>query len=119
MRQQEIGESVDSFYTALHCLAEHCGYGALHDEMVRDRLVVGLRDKKLSEQLQLDSKLTMDTAISKARQSESVKKQLAMLNTNFKNRSLQYSSGQCAGPGTRCQSHRLQEEAAREQTDAT
>ncbi|XP_027143510.1 heat shock 70 kDa protein 12B [Larimichthys crocea] len=84
VRQQEVGESVDSFYTALHCLAEHCGYGALHDEMVRDRLVVGLRDKKLSEQLQLDSKLTMDTAISKARQSESVKKQLAMLNTNFK-----------------------------------
>ncbi|KAJ8001148.1 hypothetical protein DPEC_G00188230 [Dallia pectoralis] len=32
-RQQEVGESADSFHTALHCLAEHCGYGALHDEM--------------------------------------------------------------------------------------
>lgn len=66
MTQQEVGESVDSFYTALHCLAEHCGYGALHNEMVRDRLVVGLRDKKLSEQLQLDSRLTLETAIDKA-----------------------------------------------------
>jgi len=49
-RQQELGESADSFHTALHCLAEHCGYGALHDEMVRDRIVVGLKDKRLSEQ---------------------------------------------------------------------
>ncbi|KAJ8012600.1 hypothetical protein DPEC_G00044550 [Dallia pectoralis] len=32
-RKQEVGESADSFHTALHCLAEHCGYGALHDEM--------------------------------------------------------------------------------------
>ena len=43
-RQQEQGETVDSFITSLHCLSEHCGYGQLHDEMIRDRLVVGLRD---------------------------------------------------------------------------
>ncbi|XDV25073.1 hypothetical protein PO909_029054 [Leuciscus waleckii] len=63
-RQQEQGETVDSFITALHCLSEHCGYGHLHDEMVRDRLVVGLRDKKLSEQLQLDSELTLESTVS-------------------------------------------------------
>ena len=56
-RQQEQGETVDSCITALHCLSEHCGYGQLHYEMIRDRLVVGLRDKKLSEQLQLDAEL--------------------------------------------------------------
>ncbi len=39
-----MGESADSFHTALHCLAS-TGIRALHDEMVRDRLVVGLRDK--------------------------------------------------------------------------
>ena len=39
-RRQEEGESVDSFITALYTLAEHCGYGELHDEMVRDRIVV-------------------------------------------------------------------------------
>ena len=35
-RRQEEGESVDSFITALYTLAEHCGYGELHDEMVRE-----------------------------------------------------------------------------------
>ncbi|XP_061132648.1 uncharacterized protein K02A2.6-like [Syngnathus typhle] len=83
-RQQEIGESADSFITALHCLAEHCGYGQLHDEMVRDRLVVGLRDKRLSELLQLDPELTLEKAVTKAKQSEMVKKQQEMLKTNFK-----------------------------------
>lgn len=53
-RQQGVGESVDHFITALHCLAERRGYRDLHNEMVRDRLVVGLTDKRLSEQLQLD-----------------------------------------------------------------
>lgn len=66
------------------CLAEHCRYGALYDEMVRDRLVVGLRDKHLSEQLQMDLELTLEKAINKARQSERVKQQLEMLKMNFK-----------------------------------
>lgn len=83
-RQQEQGETVDSFITSLHCLSEHCGYGLLHDEMVRDRLVVGLRDKKLSEQLQLDSALTLEKAVTRARQSEQVKNQQDLLKSNFK-----------------------------------
>lgn len=83
-RQQESGETVDSFITALYCLAEHCGYGALHDEMIRDRLVVGLRDKKLSEQLQIDAELTLERAMTRARQSELVKKQQELMKANFK-----------------------------------
>ena len=51
-RQQAEGESVDDFVMDLYRLAEHCGYGVLHNEMIRDRIVVGLRDAKLSEKLQ-------------------------------------------------------------------
>ena len=47
--------------------------------MIRDRLVVGLRDAKLSEKLQLDAALTLETALTKARQSETVLKQQAVL----------------------------------------
>ena len=84
LRHQEEKETVDSFITALYCLAEHCGYGALHEEMIRDRLVVGLRDKKLSEQLQLNAELTLDRAVTRARQSERVKKQQEIMKSNFK-----------------------------------
>ena len=30
-RKQEDGESVESFITDVYSLAEHCGYGRLHD----------------------------------------------------------------------------------------
>ena len=33
-RFQEVDETMDCFVTALHCLAEHCEYGALHDELI-------------------------------------------------------------------------------------
>ena len=70
-RVQEPGESVDAFITALYGLAEHCGYAGLHDEMIRDRIVVGLRDAKLSENLQLDPDLTLEKAVTNVRQSSS------------------------------------------------
>ena len=74
-RVQQQGESVDCFITALHCLAEHCNYGTLRNEMIRDRIVVGLLDASLSMKLQLDSELTLEKATVAARQNESVKKQ--------------------------------------------
>ena len=54
-RKQMTGEPVDSFITSPHKLIEHCDYGALKDEMIRDKIVVGLvLDEQLSEKLQLD-----------------------------------------------------------------
>ena len=61
--------------TALHTLAEHCSYGPLKEEMIRDRLVVGLRDGNLSLKLQMDSTLTLKTAVATASQNEMVRKQ--------------------------------------------
>ena len=66
---------MDSFITDLFSLVEHCGYGQLHDEMVRDRLVVGLLDTSLLEKMQLDLELTLDKALAMAWHSEAVCKQ--------------------------------------------
>ena len=79
MRKQEENESVDSFVTALYTLSEHCDYGALHNELIRDRIVVGLADIKLSERMQMDKDLTLDKAINMARQSEEIKRQQTSL----------------------------------------
>ena len=58
-RSQGTDESVEQFITALYSLAENCEYGALRDEMIRDRIVVGIRDRSLSERLQLNADLTL------------------------------------------------------------
>jgi hypothetical protein len=69
-RQQEPREPADTFIAALHKLADTCEFGALRDQLVRDRIVVGIRDVKLSERLQLDPDLTLEKAVTVVHQSE-------------------------------------------------
>ena len=76
-RRQLPGESVDDFLTSLYGLVEYCEYGELCEEMIRDRIVVGLQDASLSEKLQLDPELILQNAITKVQQYETVKKQQA------------------------------------------
>ena len=61
-RNQLENETVEQYIMELYRLAEICDYGALRDEMIRDRLLVGIRDTALSQQLQLDAELTLEKA---------------------------------------------------------
>ena len=78
-RKQQPGEPVDSFVTSLYTLVEHCDYKGLRDEMIRDRIVVGICDAKLSEKLQLDRELTLETAVTQVRQKEVIRQQQSTL----------------------------------------
>ena len=69
---------------ALYDLAQHCDYREMKNEMIRDRLVVGIRDSSLSEKLQLDSSLTLETAKKAIRQREAVHEQQKVLKGNDK-----------------------------------
>ena len=72
-RAQKQGESVEQYITELYYLIEFCAYGALKDEMLRDRLVVGIQDLSLSEKLQADPTLTLEKAKTQIRQKAAVK----------------------------------------------
>ena len=74
-RVQGPSESADSFITALYALAEDCEYGALRDELLRDRIVVGIRDTVLSQKMQMESRLDLAKAINMVRQAEDIKRQ--------------------------------------------
>ena len=91
-RIQREGESVDSFITDLYGLARYCNFGAWKDELIRDPIVVGLRNRDLSERLQLDPKLTLEKATNLARQRESVKNQQSILDSGFKSKSVEVDS---------------------------
>ena len=75
MYVQPIDEPVASFITALYCLVEYCEYGSLHDEMIRDQLVVGLQNAKLSQRQQMDTPLSLEKNMNMAKQSERVHEQ--------------------------------------------
>ena len=76
---QEHEESVEQFITSLYSLSENCQYGELKDEMIHDRMVVGIRNSALSKRLQMDKTLTLDKAKKMVRQREVVKEQQHML----------------------------------------
>lgn len=78
-RTQQDGESVEDFVTALHALASTCDYGGLREDLIRDRLVVGIQDHKVSRTLQLDPDLKLQKALLVARQHETINQQLAEL----------------------------------------
>lgn len=85
-RIQQPGESVTEFVTALHKLSETCDYGPLTDELIRDRIVVGVSDSSVSYKLQLQADLTLETATQLARQAESVKKQQSEMNPSHQSK---------------------------------
>ncbi|UYV69283.1 K02A2.6-like [Cordylochernes scorpioides] len=60
-------------------MAENCNYGSLKEEMIRDRIVVGVKNLQLSEKLQLEPNLTLERAIQAACQTECVKQQQTIL----------------------------------------
>ncbi|KAK3091772.1 hypothetical protein FSP39_022529 [Pinctada imbricata] len=74
-RKQLAGESVEAFIRSLYEIAEHCAFND-KNEQIRDRLVLGVADKEVSEKLQLKSDLTLESAIEMARQRELVKTQM-------------------------------------------
>ena len=74
---QKPGESSEEYIRHLHELSDTCSFGAAKQENIRDRLVVGILNKELSEKLQLTSDLTLDKAVEMVRQSEQVKEHIS------------------------------------------
>jgi hypothetical protein len=74
-RDQKEGEAAEEYITALYNLVSSCDYGDLATEMIRDRLVVGIRDTALSQRLQVDPDLTLEKAKRQIRQKEAVSQQ--------------------------------------------
>ena len=49
MRVQQEGETVDAHVTALKTLAETCNFGQLQDDLLRDKIVIGIKEKGYKE----------------------------------------------------------------------
>ncbi len=54
-----------------------CEFSNSKDEQIRERIVIGILGKEISQRLQLEADLTLERAIQLARQSEQVKRQSA------------------------------------------
>ena len=65
---QEQGESIHQFIVKIQTQSANCDYGAMKAELVRDRIVVGVRDNELRKYLIDTPDLTLEVCIQKAKQ---------------------------------------------------
>lgn len=75
-RNQHENESVEHFVKELKTLAKTCGFGDQTETMVRDRIVLGVRDKELQEKMLSIKDLDMNKAIKMAKGREITKIQV-------------------------------------------
>ena len=73
-QQQE--ESTDEYVNRLRKYAASCNFGSLTDELIRDRLVLGIRDQATKLRLLKEEKPDLNKAVSMCRASEIASKQL-------------------------------------------
>eukprot|EP00731_Ephydatia_muelleri_P032474 Em0024g18a len=78
-RSQQDTETVSQFVAELKKLSEHCEFGDSLDNMLRDRLVCGLRDVKVQRRLLAEGKLTFAKAFELAQVAELTDKNVADL----------------------------------------
>ena len=73
-RQTEV-EKFDEFFTRLRKMSEDCEFNELRDSLIKDMIIIGLRDKKLQERLLRENDITLEKVLSNCRASEASKLQ--------------------------------------------
>jgi len=61
-RKQKPDEKVSEYIAALRKIAEHCDYGGMLNDLLRDRLVCGILDKRLQRRFLQEADLTYTQA---------------------------------------------------------
>ncbi|XP_077536748.1 uncharacterized protein LOC144149087 [Haemaphysalis longicornis] len=79
MRQE--GESFMEFLTAARLQAKKCKFGDLTDELLRDRLIVGITNDDVREKLLADPAIDLEKTVHMCKGSEQATKQLKEITT--------------------------------------
>lgn len=77
-RNQKEGETFDTFLIDIKKLSKTCGFDNCKDDMVRDRIVLGITDKNLQEKM-LKKDISLEEAIKLCRATELSKNQCKVI----------------------------------------
>lgn len=79
-RNQEEGELFDTFYSSIRKIAQNCNYGDKQDRMLRDRIVIGVREQRTQQKLLEIKDLSLSKAVDICRSAELSREQVKVLN---------------------------------------
>ena len=69
-RAQGATEGIDVYVTELRKLARNCEFGELHDSIIRDRIVCGIRSNEVRKGLLKEKDLSLERAVEMCKSSE-------------------------------------------------
>jgi hypothetical protein len=94
MIRQKEGQSVDQFITELKSAATQCEFNTDNqtEKLIRDRIVIGIRDERLQERLLGEAKLTLKKAADLCRSSEASKIETKEMQRKSEVSSVKYKS---------------------------
>ena len=81
-RQQQPGETFDTFLTAVKEIGHRCQFGDKTDEMLRNKIVFGVLDDSLRKQLLQKKGLTLASCVDVCRDHEATVKQINDMGAN-------------------------------------
>lgn len=67
---RNLCETIDQYCTALMRLSEYCGFATLRDSLIRDRLILGIKNDRARKKLLEQKNLTLDKALDILRTAE-------------------------------------------------
>ena len=82
--RQEEQDKFDEFYTKLRKLSEDCEFNQLRDSLIKDMIIIGIRDKKLQKRLLRENDITLEKVLSNCRASEASKLQTKSIHQSSK-----------------------------------
>ena len=88
IKKQEASESIEACISALRQLAKHCNIGQLEDKIIRNQVVMGVRDEVLREKMLENNKLDLAQCLSIGRVHETSKQQAHVM-TNQEQENMQ------------------------------
>ena len=75
-RNQEPSESIETYAASLRALAATCAFGALNDELIRDRIVCGIHNNAARRKLLQEPTLSLSRCIDLCRATETTAAQV-------------------------------------------
>ncbi len=69
-RAQGATEGIDAYVAELRKLARNCEFGELHDSIIRDRIVCGIRSNEVRKRLLREKDLNLERAVEMCKSSE-------------------------------------------------
>lgn len=100
MMAQKSDEGIQSYVATLRLLAKRCDFGALTDELIRDRIVCGIHNDAVRAQLLREKDLTLDSAIRTCmlfERSDKATKELKKETEVFAVQQREHHCGNCGG----------------------